>query len=237
MPLWGTLRPGDSIGVCDASIKYDPNGLLEVSDPYSSEKLVVRGQIGVLPAPPTRRPFDLGPTVYVEFTHKIFVEKGDLLWATIPVEVELRKKGRPIVRLATVKSKYTLVGSLVEGVIARYWRAEPIAGSNPPYSSLDRDCMALVAFYISEGADIIRGVPFNLGQTMIYTDNGGRLYFTLVEVSIKDAIIEAKTTSKPPTYGLKPLRKVSEGRGAVLGGYGPVVVVNRGWRLWPGLKT
>ncbi len=233
MRLPFSVEPGTTFKFCEAQLEYSRDGVLKACDAYGCEELMVNGKLGVLPAPPIARPFRLGSTVYIDFTRKVYVEPGNIIWASAPIELEVYKSGRPVARLSPTRAKYTLVGSLVDGVIARYFKVLPSLGGPPSTSTAP--CSALIAFFISSGKDVVRGVPFNASQVTFYSDMSN-LYYSLVEVNIKDVIIESRTTSKPPRDKLIKVRTVREGKGLGFGTTTPIVSVERGWKLWPGLK-
>ncbi|MCE4624353.1 MAG: DUF432 domain-containing protein [Desulfurococcales archaeon] len=219
---------------CGASISFDSNGkILRACDRYGCSEIIVDPPVRVIPAPPILRPFSITSVVFIGFTRRAFVQKHQTIWAKIPLDIEIAKDRQTLAVLATSKVKYRLVGSLVEGVIARNVMSD-ISFTTPPTPG---PCEALVALKIARGSDVIDGVPFNVGSSVLYSDRGERLYTSLVEVSLDHVIIDAKTTAYPPLPGLKQVRRPPYGRNVRLLSIGqPAVTVERGWRLWPTLK-
>jgi len=231
--LVGEITPGTSLSLCGARIIYTEDGVLRACDDYRCEEVYVKGVVGYRPAPPIHSPFRISDAVYIEFDKKILVNRGDVIWAHAPLEIILHHKNSILARLAPGKVKYTLVGNIIEGVIARYAKSKVARG----FAQENEDpCMAHIAFYIAQGEDTIRGVPFNAAYSHLYTDNRGTIFYSLVEVHIKDTIIESRTTSKPPMEGLKRLKQIRVGRTGVFSLTAPVIAVERGWKLWPSLK-
>ena len=232
MPVWGVLEPGSSVKLCEASISYDGT-TLRGCDRYGCSEVQVRPPIVVMPAPPILRPFTLTDVVYVEFEDKIFVEPKSTLWVGIPLDIEVVKAGRPVLRLSTTKVKYRLVGSLVEGVIARNHRS-PI-WYEPP-ASLDR-CIGLANISIVRDRDVLEGIPINVGQSTLYrTSNWEQIYYARVIVSVSRSLIDSRIENKPPLPGLVIARKPPYTHERTLALGQPAVVVERGWRLWPSLR-
>ncbi len=232
--MQGKLKPGDQLEKCMIRVEYDKNGILKACDPYRCDEVLVGGEIKFIVAPAIASPFRISSAIYVEFERSVFANKGDVLWATSPLELVIYKKNKPILNLPLTESKYTLVGSLVEGVIARYHRSQ--VNKNKEIDITHDDCVAKIAFYITQGSDKIKGVPFNAAHSVIYVDKENIPYYSLVEVSVKDSILESKTTGKPPKEGLKILRKPETGRTGLFSLSAPVLSVERGWKLWPSLK-
>ena len=162
LPL--VVRDSADIEICSARVQYDPGSqILRACDPYGCSEVITPAPLALLPAPPVLRPFTITQVVYVAFDKRVFVEKGDVLWVRIPIDIDIIRKGRPLARLASSKAKYRLVGSLVEGVIARnvlspVWREPPEPGE---------ECYVLAAIQVQKGADAIDGIPFNAGSAHI----------------------------------------------------------------------
>ena len=232
MPVWGSLEPGGSVKLCEAEVSYDGE-TVEGCDRYGCSEVRVRPPIAVMPAPPILRPFTLTEVVYVEFDTKIFVEPNTTLWVTIPLDIEVVKSGRPLLRLATTKVKYRLVGSLVEGVIARNHKS-PVWFEHPDSTS---PCMGLANIRIARGRDVLEGVPINAGQSALYRTSGWeRIYYAKVIVSVSHSLIDSRIENKPPIPGLVTARKPPYIHERSLSLGQPAVVVEKGWRLWPSLK-
>ena len=234
---WGDIGKGSEEFEwkgCGASISFDSvNKTLRACDRYGCSEIIVAPPLRVIPAPPILRPFSITSVVFISFTRRVFVQKHQTIWAKIPLDIEVAKGRQTLAVLATSKVKYRLVGSLVEGVIARNVVSD-ISFTSPP---IPGPCEALVALKIVRASDVIDGVPFNVGSTVLYSDSGGRLYASLVEVSLDQVVIDARTTTHPPLPGLKQARKPPYGKNIRLLSIGqPAVTVERGWRLWPTLK-
>ncbi len=220
---------------CNARVRYeDDSRTLEACDPYGCSTIEVRTPLVILPAPPILRPFTITQVVYIDFARRVFLERGSSIWAAVPLDIEIIKKGRSIARLATSKAKYRLVGSLTEGVIARNapspvaWRPEDIGG----------ECSARVRIKVDKGADAVEGIPFNAAGASIYRDKHDELYLSLVTASISPLLIDTRTTRDPPLPGLEPVRGPPYGQhGRVMSLTQTAVSVERGWRLWPYLKS
>ena len=232
MPVWGILEPGSSVELCEASISYDGR-TVRGCDRYGCSEVKVRPPIVVMPAPPILRPFALTDVVFVEFEEKIFVEPNTTLWVSIPLDLEVVKTGRPVLRLSTTKAKYRLVGSLVEGVIARNHKS-PIWYDHP--DNLE-PCMGLASIHITRGRDVLDGVPINVGQSALYRTSGWeRIYYARVIINVTQSLIDSRIENKPPLPGLVTARKPPYTHEKTLSLGQPAVVVERGWRLWPSLK-
>lgn len=231
--LWGLLNEGESRSICEARLEYSA-GILRACDPYGCTEIEVDPPIAVLPSPPILRPFTITEVVYLELERRVYVEPGMILWATAPLDIEVMKSGRPIARLASTRAKYRLVGSLVEGVIARNHRTR--IWREPPEEL--EPCLGMVAVRISKGRDAIEGIPFNAGHATLYRDERWRIVYSRISVSIGPNIIDARTEPMPPLPGeIRPLRKppyLTPAKSLSLGQ--TAVVVERGWRLWPSLR-
>ncbi len=235
MPLWTTLVPGYSVEECGARIDYSKSGVLTICDFYGCSSISVRPSIKVSPAPPILRPFTITDVVYIQFTHKIYVEPGMTLWARIPLDAEIRRGHRTIARITLSRAKYRLVGSLVEGVIARNHVSEAVISEDPPQH--DNPCEALVKFEVTKGRDVVEGIPFNAGHSSIYADSQGRFYLSPVQVAIGETMLDTKLEANPPLSGLRLVRRPPYSTGArsiTLGQ--PAVTVQKGWRLWPSYR-
>ncbi len=230
---WGALEEGETRSICDAHLEYS-EGVLRACDPYGCTEIEVDPPIAILPSPPILRPFTITEVVYLELERRVYVEPGMILWSTAPLDIEVIKSGRPIARLATTRVKYRLVGSLVEGVIARNHRTR--LQRSPPEEI--EPCLGIVAVRISKGRDAIEGIPFNAGHAILYRDKKWRIVYSRISVSIGPNIMDAKTEAVPPLPGeLRPLRRppyLSSAKSLSLGQ--TAVVVERGWRLWPSLR-
>lgn len=229
----GEITPGTSLSLCGVRIIYSEDGVLRACDEYKCEEVYVEGVVGYRPAPPIYSPFRISDAVYIEFDKKILVKRGDVIWTHAPLEIVLYHNNSILARLSPGRVKYTLVGNLVEGVIARYAKSKVAKGF--PIENKD-PCKANIAFYIAQGEDTIKGVPFNAAYSYLYVDSKGTIFYSLVEVYIKDTIIESRTTSKPPMEGLERLQQIRGGKTGVFSLTVPVIVVERGWKLWPSLK-
>jgi len=233
--LPAVLRERAKLEICDARLEYDPETrILVACDRYGCSEVETPEPLALLPAPPILRPFTLTQVVYVEFERRVFVEKGETVWVKVPIDIEIARRGRPIARLSTGKAKYRLVGSLVEGVIARNVRSS--VWRSPPGEA--GECWALAAITIQKGADAVEGIPFNAGSSYIYRGEGDQLYLSKVLATITPQTIDTRTTKDSPLPGLKRIRGPPYGSpGRITALTQTAVVVERGWRLWPYLRS
>jgi hypothetical protein len=104
-----------------------------------------KGKVLINPIEPLNKPKDLTPYLLIEFEKSIFIEpmaKRDI-FLKFPVEIGVfvhGKKDYQIIDILTLmKQKYTLYGSVISGIICRYFKSDvyfTIPEVNPVYEGV-----------------------------------------------------------------------------------------------------
>lgn len=201
------ISPGVEFSIGEATIKRELDGDVEACDRYGCARARVTPELEVrgVPIPAVYRLFDGTPYIYVEFEDRLYVEgDGRVYWTLAPYDVEVYVGDVVLVRLSPVKVKFTLIGDVVEGVLARHYKA-PVVFRREDLP--DPTGTAVVAFRVRGSPVLLPGIGFNASDASLFVDEAGFLYYPLVEVDSDDGVVTAKLTDKPPVGGVKPLVK------------------------------
>ncbi len=199
------LPPGEAEEIGEARVSLSRDGLLEACDRYgcSRARLPPGRGVHLEPVPALGRPEPLTSCIYVEFDAEVLHPGGSMtVWSLAPYEVAVTYENVVLARLTPLPSKLTLVGDLVEGRICRHHRSgvyesrEEALASRAPGE-------AVLAVSLSGPPARVPGVAFYAAMLPIYTDEGGALYYPLVEMRIEEAQAMVRTTSQPPAAGLE----------------------------------
>ncbi len=199
------ISPGIEFRVGEAVIKRELDGDVEACDRYGCARARVTPELEVRghPIPAVYRLFEGTPYIYVEFEDRLYVEgDGRVYWTLAPYDIEVYVGDVVLVRISPVRVKFTLVGDVVEGVLARHYKA-PVVYRRDDLP--DPTGTAVVAFRVKGDPAILPGIGFNAAEATLYVDEAGFLYYPVVEVESNDGVITAKVSDRPPVDGVKPL--------------------------------
>jgi hypothetical protein len=200
------LEPGSLLEVGEARIELKSDGSFRACDRYGcAEALVPPGvPVDVVPVPAIYRLLTATSFIYVEFDRRVHVggESESLYWTLAPFELEVNIDGLTLIRLAPVKVKFTLIGTLTEGTLARYFKA-PVARS--PEELPEIPGTALLGFKVTGTSALLPGIGFNAAVATFFADRSGVLYYPLVSVKTDGESVIARTTSDLPRDGLAPI--------------------------------
>ncbi|MET1128363.1 MAG: DUF432 domain-containing protein [Thermoproteota archaeon] len=200
------LQPGSLLEVGEAGIELKSDGSFKACDRYGcAEALVPPGvPVDIVPVPAIYRLLTATSFIYVEFDRRVHVggEGESLYWTLAPFELEVNIDGLTLIRLAPVKVKFTLIGTVTEGTLARYFKA-PVARS--PEELPEIPGTALLGFKVAGTSALLPGIGFNAAVATFFADRSGVLYYPLVSVKTDGESVAARTTSDPPKDGLVPI--------------------------------
>ena len=198
------LEPGSWIEVGEARIERSSNGDVKACDSYGcTEARVPPGSpVYAAPIPSIHRVLAATPYIYVEFEKSVYINEGEDYWALAPYEVEVYTSNIAIARLSPVKVKFTLVGDVVDGILARYYRSE--VGYRQDELP-DPTGTAVVRFIVYGGDIVLPGVGFNASQSKVYVDDDGLIYYPNLRVEVSEGVVTVKTTGEPPRRGLREI--------------------------------
>lgn len=211
------LRPGDKIEIGEAKIERLENGDVVACDTYGcAEARVPPGrEVRAAPVPAIHRLITVTPYIYVEFERRVFIDAGEDYWALAPYEIEVYVEETVLTRLSPTPVKYTLIGDVVEGVLARWYRS-PVeyeqAGLPDPTGT------AVVRFLVRNSGVLLPGVGFNALNTRFFVDENGLLYYPLLHVDVEGNVVTVRSSGGPPLPGLRELVHTvrRSGLGAIL---------------------
>lgn len=199
------VDPGEEVRVGEASVRRTMEGDVEACDRYGcrSVKVPPRSNVYLLPIPALYRMLGNVSYIYVEFPKPILVEDGGEYWTMAPIELEVFEEDISLARLSPTMVKYTLIGDVLEGTIARYHKAGVAFGEEalqPPTGT------AILKFKVSGDRALLPGIGFNADGSELYTGEGDRLYYPVVEVVVEGKLLTARRTSRPPHPRLKHVK-------------------------------
>ena len=198
------IGPGDEMRIGEAVVRREPDGDLEACDRYGCARARVPAGLEVRahPIPAVYRLLEATPYVYVEFEDRVYVEDGGVYWTLAPYDIEVYVGEMVLVRISPVRVKFTLVGDVVDGTLARHYRA-PAAfekGGLP-----DPTGTAVVAFRVRGDPVLLPGVGFNAAEATFYVDPSGFIYYPMLDLESGGGIVTVKTTGNPPAPGLRAI--------------------------------
>jgi len=199
------IEPGERLALGKATITREQNGDLTACDMYgcASARVPPERDVYAVPIPGIYRVLPVTPFIYVDFTKRIFVEQGEDYWITAPYEIEVYIGDLALTRLSPVIVKHTLVGDIIEGILARYYKSDAVFD----FEDLKYDgYTAIVRFFVRGASVLLPGIGFKAEGVELYVDKEGRVFYPLVEVSVENDFVTAKTTNRPPIPGLQPVR-------------------------------
>ena len=208
------LRRGNSIKIGEASIEYRDDGTVVACDRYGCARAVVEEEefVDIEPVPSIYRLYMETTYIYVDFTDRVYVSgKNEIYWTLAPIELEIGVNGVALIRLAPSKIKLTLIGDLIEGFIARYYKA-PIVHKLDDLEVVSG--AAIVGFRVKGDPVFLPGIGFNAGLVTFYRDRKGRLYYPLITVNTSGRIVSSRPTDSPPLEDLEAIstRRVDKTR-------------------------
>ena len=198
------IMPGEELRLADARITREPNGDLEACDRYgcASARVPPERPVYAVPIPAVYRVLPATPFIYVDFDKRIFVEQGEDYWITAPFEIEVYAGDLALIRLSPIKVKYTLIGDVIEGTLARYFRSDAVFD----FEDLKyEEHTAIIRFFVRGSSVLLPGIGFRAAGVEFYVDDKGRIYYPMIEVTVSNGNVSVKTTNRPPIPGLKPV--------------------------------
>ena len=116
------------------SIEKDGNGLLYkrkcMEEEVENIFLSSNSKVLINPIEPLHMPKELTPYLLIEFEKSIFIEPmaRKIIFIKFPVEIGIFVHGKRdyqiIDILSLAKQKYTLYGSIISGIICKYWKSD-----------------------------------------------------------------------------------------------------------------
>ncbi len=210
--LPATVWPGRTLVHGLARITFTSSRVLEASDPYSLERIVVAEPAApvVVPVHPIHRPKRISDCLLVEFSEPVIIRRGEL-WVSAPYELEVRVGQSVAARLSPVKAKYILHGDLIGGRICRYYRSSPSAYE--PGRLTDGEGLVKVRFRLAFETRITHVIVPVEALDIYVNPLNGRVYYSVVEVQGSSTIQVFRATGERPRQGLRRVRKSSTLRG------------------------
>lgn len=204
-----SLGPGDKLELGEARIERLENGDVVACDRHGCAEARVppEREVRVAPVPAIHRLLAVTPYLYIEFERRVFIDAGEDYFTYAPYELEVYVKDTVLVRLSPHKVKYTLIGDVLDGVLAR-WHRGPVEYDEedlPPAGPQ----LAVVRFIVRNTGVLLPGVGFNAANTRFYVDDQGRLYYPLLHVDVEGGVLSVKSTGEPPKPGLREVAYVA----------------------------
>ncbi|MEB3806952.1 MAG: DUF432 domain-containing protein [Desulfurococcales archaeon] len=199
------IMAGEEIRLGDIEIKRSSDGDLEACDRYGcvSARVPPERPVHAVPIPAIYRVLSATPYIYVDFDKRILIEEGEDYWTLAPIEIEVYAGELALVRLAPSRVKHTLIGDVVEGTLARYYKASAVFDEE----DLEyQEGTAIVRFIVRGSSVLLPGVGFNASGADFYVDDEGRLYYPQLEVAVQGNVAVTRRFEVPPKKGLRPVR-------------------------------
>ena len=197
------LAPGTSVTIGDARAELSPDGSFKACDRYDCAEALVPTDVPVVmvPVPAIYRLLAVTPFIYIEFNRRAHVDADErTYWTLAPIELEVNIDNLTLVRLSPLRVKFTLVGQVADGIIARYFKA-PIARSPTDLPYIPGT--ALLCFKVSGTSALLPGIGFNASQAVLYADDEGRLYYSVLQATTDGENLTVKTDTHPPIRTLR----------------------------------
>lgn len=205
------ISPGSELRIGEAVVKREPDGDVEACDRYGCARARVAPDLEVRghPVPAIYRLYEGTPFIYVEFEDRLYVDgDGRTFWTLAPYDIEVYVGDAALVRISPVRVKFTLIGDVIEGFLARHYKA-PVAFKREELP--DPVGTAIVAFRVRGDPVLLPGIGFNASDAALYVDKNGFLYYPLVDVDSSNGLVTARLRGEPPVSGLKPLTQSRRG--------------------------
>jgi len=205
------IRPGERLEIGEVVVERGENGDVRACDRYGCAEARVppEREVGAAPIPALYRVLTATPFLYVEFEKRIYIESGEDYWTLAPYEVEVYVGRLALIRLSPVKVKYTLIGDVVDGVLARHHRS-PVAFDQEELP--DPLGTAVVRFRVKGSSILLPGIGFNAIVSKFFVDEKGTIYYPLLEVETDGSLVTVKNTGQPPKPGLREISRVGIAR-------------------------
>lgn len=206
-----SIGAGQWVQIGEARIERSENGDLRACDRYGCAEARVPRQriVQAAPIPAIHRVLPATPYIYVEFEKRIYIEDGEDYWALAPYEIEVYVGNLALVRLSPVKVKYTLIGDVVDGTLARYYKS---------FVAYDQEELpdptgtAVVRFVVTGSSVLLPGIGFNASVSKFYVDEQGLVYYPNLIVETDGSVVTVKNTGEPPKPGLREIVRVGAAR-------------------------
>ena len=211
-----TLKAGDWIRIGKARIERRDNGDLVACDEYgcTTARIPVSQSVYAAPIPALYSVLAATPYIYVDFESSVFIEDGEDYWTLAPYEIEVYVKDLAIARLSPIDVKFTLIGDIIDGILARYYRS--IAAFDI-HELPDPLGTAIVRFIVRGSSILLPGIGFNASTSRFYVDDNGLIYYPLLTVDAGNGVVTVKTEDKPPSEGVREIVEVRGGRRSLIG--------------------
>lgn len=205
------IEAGQWIEIGDARIERRENGDLEACDRYGcATARIPKGQpVYAAPIPAIYRVLTATPYIYIDFESSVYIEDGEDYWALAPYEVEVYVGDIAVARLSPVEVKFTLVGDIVDGLLARYYKS---IAAYTKEELPDPVGTAVVRFIVRGTSILLPGVGFNAVSTRFYVDSTGLIYYPTLTVEASNGGVVVKTSGDPPLEGLREVVEVRRAR-------------------------
>ena len=210
--LPATVWPGRLLVHGLARVAFTSGRVLEVSDPYGSQRIVVAEPAApvVVPTHPVYRPRRISDCLVVELSEPVVVRRGEL-WVRAPYELEVRVGDSVVSRLTPVKAKYILHGELIGGRICRYYRSG--VSAHEPGEAGDGEGLVKVRFKLSSETKVTHVVVAAEALDVYVHPGTGRVYYSVVEVQGNSVLQVFRVTGERPRQGLRRVKRSQVLRG------------------------
>ena len=208
-PAFWSLKPGSKIELGEAKIERLDNGDVVACDRYGCAEARVPSEreVRVAPIPAIHRLLTATPYIYIEFNRRVFIDAGEDYFTYAPYELEVYVEDTVLTRLSPHKVKFTLIGDVLDGLLAR-WHRGPVEYDEEGLPPAGPE-LAIVRFIVRNTGVLLPGVGFNAVNTRFYVDSNGRLYYPLLHVDVEGGILTVKSSGEPPKPGLREVAYVA----------------------------
>ena len=198
------IDEGAIIKIGKALIKRDATTLY-IKDLYGDGVFTLDPDsfVEIIPIPPIYRLARITNTLYLKILTPIVGLGGKSYWLTLPYEVALVVNGTTIAILSPFKVKYTLFGSIVEGMICRYHETTVLGGEG---ISTDY-ALTLAVTPLSIYANMYSYALINMQSVKLYrSKNELRVYYEMIRLPSNTSKPYAEPLGKAPKEGLEEVK-------------------------------
>ncbi len=182
---------------------------LRLRDPYSSQSFEVPEDVGVLIVPvlPMNVPKRVATHLYLSFESPIVFEEPTEIWAAMPYEVAVLAGDKVLKVMSPFKVKHTVFGTPADGLICRWYKTRLI---DDPEGYAGVEALGKVTVKV-EKPDVVSGLIFDMRDVNLYIAEAGeglRVYYDLLSGKVKEGVLRADNTARPPLEGLRRLPRI-----------------------------